>query len=99
MSVGDAVSGWYQYIRPLANQGYSLGSPCTTSAPDGFDWVTSFVAQCGDDCHIDEITAHWYDVHFTDFQIYVEKWANAFKKPVRITEFACQVRVLLVDPS
>jgi len=90
MSVSDAISAWYSYIRPLADQGYTLGSPCTTSAPDGFDWMTSFLNQCGGDCHVDEIALHWYDVHFADFQTYVENWANAFKKPVRITEFACQ---------
>jgi hypothetical protein len=92
MSVEDGVSAWNSYIRPLASQGYTLGSPCTTSAPDGFDWVTNFFSQCGGDCGVNEVTVHWYDVKFEDFQTYVEKWAG-FGKPLRITEFACQVRV------
>jgi hypothetical protein len=98
MSVSDAISAWYSYIRPLKDQGYTLGSPCTTSAPDGFDWMSSFIPQCGGDCGVDEMLIHWYDVKFEDFQTYVEKWANAFKLPVRITEFACQVRVTSADP-
>lgn len=95
MSPEDGVSAWQSYIRPLADQGYTLGSPATTSAPDGFDWMTNFMQQCND-CAVTDIALHWYDVHFSDFQTYVEKWATAFKKPVRITEFACQVRHLLL---
>jgi len=88
-SVGDAVSAWYKYIRPLANQGYTLGSPSTTSAPDGYTWMTDFFNQCGGDCHVDEVAIHWYDVKFEDFKTYINKWAG-FGKPIRITEFACQ---------
>jgi hypothetical protein len=89
-SVPDAVSAWYSYIKPLAAEGYTLGSPCTTSAPDGFDWVTSFFQSCGADCGVNEVPIHWYDVQFSDFQAYIEKWAAAFKLPIRVTEFACQ---------
>lgn len=56
------------------------------------DWMTQFFSQCSG-CTVDEVLIHWYDVHFSDFQTYVENWYNAFKKPLRITEFACQVRV------
>jgi len=89
MAVSDAVSAWQQYLQPLSSQGYVLGSPCTTSAPDGMDWMTQFFSQCSG-CTVDEVLIHWYDVHFSDFQTYVENWYNAFKKPVRVTEFACQ---------
>lgn len=95
MNVPDAVSAWFQYLRPLKDQGYVLGSPSTTSAPNGFEWMTQFFQQCGSDCGIDEVLLHWYDMKFEDFQTYVEKWVDGFKKPVRITEFACQVRLLL----
>jgi len=89
MPVAAGVSAWYQYIRPLADQGYTLGSPCTTSAPNGFDWMTEFFNQCGADCHVDEVAIHWYDVHFEDLKAYIDKWAG-FGKPMRLTEFACQ---------
>jgi len=85
----SAVSAWYQYLKPLASQGYTLGGPSTTSAPNGFDWMTTFLNQCGADCGLDEMLIHWYDVKFEDFQTYVNKWAG-FGKPIRITEFACQ---------
>jgi len=88
-TVDNAISAWYKYIRPLANQGYTLGSPSTTSAPNGFDWMTSFLNKCGGDCHVDEVALHWYDVKFEDFKTYINKWAG-FGKPLRITEFACQ---------
>lgn len=88
-SVEDAISAWYKYIRPLANQGYTLGSPSTTSAPNGFDWMTNFLNKCGGDCHVDEVAVHWYDVKFEDFKTYINKWAG-FGKPIRVTEFACQ---------
>jgi len=84
-----AVSVWYKYLRPLANQGYTLGSPVTTSAPNGFPWMTDFFNKCGGDCHVDEVNIHWYDVKFEDFKTYVNKWAG-FGKPLRVTEFACQ---------
>jgi len=89
MDVGSAVSAWYKYIKPLASQGYTLGSPSTTSAPNGFTWVTDFLNQCGGDCGVDEIAIHWYDVKFEDLKTYVNKWAG-FGKPLRVTEFACQ---------
>jgi hypothetical protein len=89
-SVPDAVSAWYSYIKPLAAKGYTLGTPCTTSAPDGLVWVTNFFQACGPDCGVNEVTTHWYDVNFSDFQAYQENWYAAFKLPIRITEFACQ---------
>jgi len=84
-----AVSAWYKYIKPLASQGYTLGSPATTSAPNGFTWVTDFLDKCGGDCGVSEVLVHWYDVKFEDFKTYINKWAG-FGKPLRVTEFACQ---------
>lgn len=97
MDVTTAVNAWNQYLKPLGSQGYTLGAPCTTSAPDGMTWMVDFFQQCGSDCGVNEMPVHWYDVHFADFQTYVENWANAFKLPVRITEFACQVCMLYYD--
>lgn len=84
-----AVSAWYTYIRPRADEGYTLGSPVTSSNPNGFTWMTEFFQKCGGDCHVDEVMIHWYDVKFVDLKAYVEKWAG-FGKPLRLTEFACQ---------
>jgi hypothetical protein len=84
-----AVSVWYKYLRPLANQGYTLGSPVTTSNPNGFPWMTEFFKKCGGDCHVDEVPIHFYDVKFEDLKAYINKWAG-FGKPLRLTEFACQ---------
>jgi len=89
LDTDTAVSAWYTYIRGLANQGYTLGSPVTSSNPNGFPWMTEFFQKCGDDCHVDEVMVHWYDVKFVDFQAYIDKWAG-FGKPLRVTEFACQ---------
>ena len=90
MDVSSALGGWRDHIRPLAERGYILGSPCTSSAPRGFDWMIDFVQQCGPDCHIDEMPIHWYDVSLDGFKEYVKKWHDAFKKPLRITEYAFQ---------
>jgi len=89
------VKLWNQYIRPLGDKGYTLGSPCTTSNPDGKKWMDDFLSQCGGDCGIDEVSIHWYDVEFADLVAYVEKWSG-YGKPMRLTEFACQVRCPLL---
>lgn len=97
MDVATGVRVFKQYIQPLGQQGYTLGSPCTTSAPNGFDWMTQFFQQCGsDDCGVVEVPIHWYDVKFEDFKTYINKWAG-FGKPMRVTEFACQVCISLFD--
>jgi len=87
-TVDNAIDAWRKYIKPLASQGYTLGSPSTTSAPNGFDWMTDFLNKCAD-CGVDDIALHWYDVKFDDLKTYVNKWAG-FGKPMRVTEFACQ---------
>ena len=57
--------------------------------------MTQFFKMCGDDdCGIVEVPIHWYDVKFDDFKTYINKWAG-FGKPMRVTEFACQVRIPL----
>jgi len=56
--------------------------------------MTEFLNTCGADCHVDEMAIHWYDVKFVDLKAYVDKWAG-FGKPLRVTEFACQVCIWL----
>lgn len=41
---------------------------------------------------IDVIALHWYDVDAQAFITYVKNFYAAFKKPIWVTEFACQVR-------
>lgn len=88
LDVPTTINLWFTYIQPLADQGYTLGGPVTTSAPDGFDWMTTFIAQCGTNCKMSEMPLHWYDTTFEKLQEYVEKWSG-FKMPMRVTEFAC----------
>ncbi|KAL5527278.1 hypothetical protein ACEPAG_6069 [Sanghuangporus baumii] len=89
MDVDTAVGVWKQYLEPLVNEGYTLLSPCTSSNPNGFDWMKSFFEKC-DGCHVAGITLHYYGTSAQDMIDYVEKWHNQFNMPVWITEFACQ---------
>jgi len=89
MGVDQAVSAWYKYLKPLAGQGYTLGGPVTTSAPNGFDWMTEFFQKCGGDCGVSEVPVHYYDTTSKGFQTYINKWAG-FNLPMRVTEYACQ---------
>lgn len=89
MDVGSGIALWQQYIQPLKAQGYRLGSPATSSNPNGLTWVKDFVAGCKG-CTVDFIAIHWYDTTFQKFQTYVELWHNTFNKNIWVTEFAPQ---------
>ncbi|KAL5508363.1 hypothetical protein ACEPAH_5982 [Sanghuangporus vaninii] len=89
MDVNTAVSVWKEYLEPLVGEGYTLLSPCTSSNPNGFDWMIDFMQQCSG-CHISGITLHYYGTSAQDMIDYIEKWHNQFNMPVWITEFACQ---------
>ncbi|KAI0071293.1 hypothetical protein K474DRAFT_640459 [Panus rudis PR-1116 ss-1] len=80
---------WKQYIQPKKELGYTLVSPATSSAPNGFTWVQEFM-NCCTGCTIDAIAVHWYDVSADGFIAYLEKWHNAFNKPILVTEYAVQ---------
>jgi len=88
LDVDTTIHLWFTYIQPLADKGYTLGGPVTTSAPDGFTWMTDFVNKCGADCKMSEMPLHFYDTTFEKLEAYVEKW-SAFKIPMRLTEYAC----------
>lgn len=92
MSVGDACKLMRSHIMPLADKGWYIIGPSTTSAPNGLtQWYKQFQSECGDVFdRMDAISLHWYDVSIDAFKKYVENWHNTFKKPVWITEFACQ---------
>ncbi|QRV91502.1 glycoside hydrolase family 128 protein [Ceratobasidium sp. AG-Ba] len=88
MSVADGVNLWRQVMTPAGKQGCKLVSPATTSAPSGIQWVKDFQKACPD-CQMDFIALHWYDVSLDAFKAYTEFY-NTFKKPIIISEFACQ---------
>ena len=92
MSGKDACSLMRSHIMPLADKGWYIIGPSTTSAPNGLtQWYKQFQSECGDVFdRMDAISLHWYDVSIDAFKKYVENWHNTFKKPVWITEFACQ---------
>jgi len=90
MDVGTGLWMWNTYIAPLKDQGYSiLGSPATTSAPNGLVWIMDFLSQVP--VKPTHICVHWYDVGFDNFKTYVENYrSNTGYLPILITEFACQ---------
>jgi hypothetical protein len=44
---------WKQYIEPLKNEGYTiLGSPATSSNPNGKVWVQNWLDACNGGCNV-----------------------------------------------
>jgi len=89
MDPGYACTLWQQYMLPLRNEGYTLASPVTTSSPNGINWMKSFLGACGAGS-VDKMAVHWYGVDPQLFIQYLQLWYNTFKKPLWVTEFACQ---------
>ena len=58
-------------MQPLKDRGYRLGSPATTSAPAGKDWMHNFLNICGGRCTVDFIAVHFYDRGVQKFIDYV----------------------------
>ncbi|KAJ7591229.1 glycosyl hydrolase catalytic core-domain-containing protein [Mycena floridula] len=90
MDAGSGADIWRQYIAPLRSQGYTLVSPATTSAPSGLTWMQDFFKNLGGTDAVDIVALHWYDVGSAKFEAYVQSFYDAFKKPLWITEYACQ---------
>ena len=90
MDVADAVSAWNAYLQPLANEGYQLLAPVTSSNPDGYTWMQQFLSQC-QGCSIAGMPVHYYGTDANEMISYIEQWAG-FGYPIWVTEFACQVR-------
>jgi hypothetical protein len=55
----EAAQVWAQHLEPLKTQGYRLGSPAVTSAPDGMDWMQEWLRACNGSCNPDFIAVHW----------------------------------------
>lgn len=52
MDPGTAASLWIQYMEPLKALGYRIGSPATSSNPDGLVWMQQFFAACAGGCNV-----------------------------------------------
>ncbi|KAG9103602.1 hypothetical protein FRC06_009612 [Ceratobasidium sp. 370] len=89
MSPQDGANLWKAVMEPARLGGCKLVSPATTSAPSGLTWMQEFFKLCTD-CHIDYVALHWYDVDINAFKAYVTKFWEAFRKPIIISEYACQ---------
>jgi hypothetical protein len=90
MTPEHAAALWIQYIEPLKALGYRLGSPATSSNPNGLTWMQNFFTACNGGCNPDFMALHWYDVTIEGFQEYVELWHTTFNKNIWITEYAVQ---------
>lgn len=89
MDAATGASMWQTYIQPLANEGYKLISPATSSAPSGMTWMKDFFAACSG-CTFDGVAVHWYDVGADTFKTYVTSFHDAFNMDIWVTEYACQ---------
>ncbi|KAH7913285.1 glycoside hydrolase [Hygrophoropsis aurantiaca] len=81
---------WKTYLEPLRAKGIRLGSPAPSSAPSGKVWIQDFLQACNGGCTVDFIALHWYDVDATAFELYVQDFYETFKRPIWVTEWACQ---------
>ncbi|KAF8602907.1 hypothetical protein BDV93DRAFT_523744 [Ceratobasidium sp. AG-I] len=90
LSPQDAAAMWKTYLEPLKSQGVRLGSPATTSAPNGKNWTQDFFTACAGGCTVDFIALHWYGIVAAEFIAYLEDFHNTFQLPIWITEFSCQ---------
>jgi hypothetical protein len=52
-----AAAHWEQYVEPLRASGWRVGSPVTTSAPRGKEWMRQFQGNCTG-CDWDFTTIH-----------------------------------------
>ncbi|KAI0320423.1 glycoside hydrolase, partial [Amylostereum chailletii] len=90
ISPQDGATLWKTYVEPLKSQGIRLGSPATSSAPSGKQWIQDWLAACAGGCSVDFIALHWYDVNATNFIAYLEDFHQTFGLNLWVTEWACQ---------
>jgi hypothetical protein len=55
----EAVDAWLEYLEPLREQGYRLGSPAVTSGDFGKEWFREWWRLCDGRCHPDFVALHW----------------------------------------
>ncbi|KAG9118598.1 hypothetical protein FRC07_006810, partial [Ceratobasidium sp. 392] len=89
MSPGDAARLWRDKMEPARSKGCKLVSPAVTSAPSGKTWLQQFFNAC-QGCNVDYVAVHWYGTKSDQFKSYVTDFYNTFKKPIIVSEYACQ---------
>ena len=92
MSPSHACSLMKKYISPLADKGWYIIGPSTTSDPRGLtEWYKEFMSGCPDVFkRLDAVSVHYYDVDVEQFKKYVANWHEVTGKDIWITEAACQ---------
>jgi len=87
MSPGSAVAIWREHVEPV-NAG-KIGSPAVTTSPEGLKWIKAFLKECKG-CRVDFVCLHYYGTSASDFKRLITKFHKAVKKPIWVTEWACQ---------
>ncbi|PPQ63734.1 hypothetical protein CVT24_004243 [Panaeolus cyanescens] len=90
MTPQEAAQMWQTFLQPLRAYAVRLGSPATSSAPAGKQWLQDFFTACGANCTVDFVATHWYGTDAQAFIDYVIDYNTTFGKPIWITEWACQ---------
>ncbi|CAE6428327.1 unnamed protein product [Rhizoctonia solani] len=90
MAAQDGVNFWKAHLEPLKSTGIRLGSPATTSGPNGKKWMQDFFTVCAGNCTVDFLALHWYGNVAEEFIAYLEDFHNTFQRPIWITEYSCQ---------
>ncbi|CAE7187980.1 unnamed protein product [Rhizoctonia solani] len=90
MTAQDGVNFWKTHLEPLKSTGIRLGSPATTSGPNGKKWMQEFLALCAGTCTVDFLALHWYGNVAQEFITYLEDFHNTFQLPIWVTEYSCQ---------
>ncbi|OSX62357.1 glycoside hydrolase family 128 protein [Postia placenta MAD-698-R-SB12] len=89
MTAQEAADAWMTYMEPFAGRA-KLVSPAVTNggAPMGKAWLDAFMQACSQ-CTIDAVAIHIYDYCSNEpyYQSYIEEIAQAYGKPVWLTEF------------
>ncbi|KAG8875418.1 hypothetical protein FRB97_005089 [Tulasnella sp. 331] len=87
MSPAAAVTIWREHVMTVSADQH--GSPAVTTSPAGFTWITTFLKECTN-CKIDFVCLHYYGITAADFKTQITKFYNAVRKPIWVTEWACQ---------
>ncbi|KAF9526566.1 glycosyl hydrolase catalytic core-domain-containing protein [Crepidotus variabilis] len=90
MLAKEGAALWKKYVEPLRTKGVRLGSPAPAGGPSGTTWLQGFLKECKGGCTIDFIATHWYSTDANAFIAFLNEYHDTFKKPIWITEWACQ---------
>ncbi len=89
LPVKEAVSLWKQFVLPAkAEFDIRLGSPGTSSDPEGQVWLQYFFNLLNGLDAVDFIVVHWYGNDVYALKTYLADMYEKFHKPLWLTEFA-----------